>query len=504
MQATRKVLCFLATALFFVLQLAAAPIKVKSTHFFVSNFENVLGTSMEVKVKAFTQKQASVAEAKALAEIKRLSSILSAYDSNSEFYKWTQTKNKAVPVSSELFEVLRLFDVWKQKTNGALDASSEVVSKLWKLAAKNNTLPGEQEIIKSLAEINQQHWNLDGATGSATHLSSTPLMLNTFVKSYIIDKAVNAALANTGAEGMVLNIGGDIVVKGIVDEKIAITNPVASAENDAAISMIHVNNKVVATSGDYRRGNLINGKWYNHIVDPRTALPAEGVVSATIIADDASTAGALATAFNILTPNQSKQLANEIRGVDYMIVTKAGEVITSEHWKDYELSMPATINNSAAPMFAGWNTDYELVVNLELAQIAGFPRRPFVAIWVEDADKKPVRTLTVWYNKPKWLRDLRAWYTANHDTYNDVLGNMPSIAGATRPAGKYSVKWDGKDDKGEFVKSGKYTINLEVAREHGTYQLITQEIKCAGSEKQIELPANTEVAAASLFYKKKN
>jgi thiamine biosynthesis lipoprotein len=99
---------------------------------------------------------------------------------------------------------------------------------------------------------------------------------------------------------------------------------------------------------------------------------------------------------------------------------------------------------------------------------------------------------------------IRDRYTANHDTYNDVLGNMPSIAGATRPAGKYSVKWDGKDDKGEFVKSGKYTINLEVAREHGTYQLITQEIKCAGSEKQVELPANTEVAAASLFYKKKN
>ena len=504
MQANRKVLCFLATALFFVVQLVAAPIKEKKSHFFVSNFENVLGTSMEVKVKAFSQKQASVAENKALAEIKRLSSILSAYDTNSEFYKWSQTKNKAVPVSPELFEVLRLFDVWKQKTNGALDPSSEVVSKLWKAAAKNNTLPSELEISKSLAEINQQHWFLDVNKMTATHLSNAPLMLNTFVKSFIINKAVDAALTNAGTEGMVLNIGGDIVVKGIVDEKIAITNPVASAENDAAISMIHVNNKVVATSGDYRRGNLIHGKWYSHIVDPRTGLPAEGVASATVIAEDASTAGAIATAFNILTPDQSKQLANELPGVDYMIVTKAGEVIKSEHWKDYEMSMPSIVNNSPAVSFAGWNTDYELIVNLELAQIAGFPRRPFVAIWIEGEDKKPVRTLTVWYNKPKWLRDLRAWYTANHDTYNDVLGNMPSIAGATRPAGTYSVKWDGKDDKGELVKSGKYTINLEVAREHGTYQLITQEIKCTGSEKQIELPANTEVAAASLFYKKKN
>lgn len=504
MQVVRKVFCFLAPAVVLFMSASAAPIKVKTSHFFVSNFENVLGTSMEVKVKAFTQKQASVAEVKALSEIKRLSSILSAYDTNSEFYKWTLTNNKAVPVSDELFEVLQLFDVWKQKTNGALDPAAEAIGKLWKISSLQNEIPSNAAIRQTLAQMNQQQWVLDAAHKTATHSGNAPLMLNSFVKSYIIHKAVAVALANAGVEGMVLNIGGDIVVKGIVDEKIAITNPVANAENDMPQSLIHVQNKTVATSGDYRRGNFINGKWYSHIVDPRTGMPAQNIASATVIASDASTAGALATAFNILTPEASVKLANELPDVDYMIVTKDGAVIKSNNWKNYEVEDAPIVAKTASPIFGGWNTDYELVVNVELAQIAGFPRRPFVAIWVEDADKKPIRTLTVWYNKPKWLRDLRAWYTANHDTYNDVAGNMPSIAGATRPAGKYAVKWDGKDDQGELVKTGKYTVNIEVAREHGTYQLITQEIKCAGSDKQIELPANTEVASASLSYKKKN
>lgn len=504
MQAIKKAFCFLTTLVVLLTSVSAAPIKAKTSRFFVSNFENVLGTSMEVKVKAFSQKQANVAESKALSEIKRLSSILSAYDTNSEFYKWTLTNNKAVPVSDELFEVLQLFDGWKQKTNGAIDPAAEAIGKLWKLSSLQNEIPSSTAINQTLAQMNQQQWVLDAAHKTATHSGTAPLMLNTFVKSYIIHKAVEVALSNTGVEGMVLNIGGDIVVKGIVDEKIAITNPVANAENDMAQSLIHVQNKTVATSGDYRRGNIINGKWYSHIVDPRTGMPAQNIASATVIANDASTAGALATAFNILTPEASVKLANELPDVEYMIVTKDGAIIKSNNWKNYEVVEAPMVTKTASPIFGGWNTDYELVVNVELAQIAGFPRRPFVAIWLEDADKKPIRTLSVWYNKPKWLRDLRAWYTANHDTYNDVAGNMPSIAGATRPAGKYAVKWDGKDDKGELVKSGKYTVNIEVAREHGTYQLITQEIKCAGSDKQIELPANTEVAAASLSYKKKN
>jgi len=150
-----------------------------------------------------------------------------------------------------------------------------------------------------------------------------------------------------------------------------------------------------------------------------------------------------------------------------------------------------------------WDTKYELVVNLELAQIEGPYRRPFVAIWVVDKDKNPVRTLTVWYNKPRWLHDLRAWYSANYSKFNPEAGTIGSVSSATRPAGKYAIKWDGKDDKGELVKTGTYTINIEVAREHGSYQLTTQEIKINNKTTKIDIAGNPEVAGASIEVKKR-
>ena len=74
---------------------------------------------------------------------------------------------------------------------------------------------------------------------------------------------------------------------------------------------------------------------------------------------------------------------------------------------------------------------------------------------------------------------------------------------ATRPPGKYTLKWDGKDDNGKPVKPGTYTVVIEAAREHGTYQILRQEMEFTGTPKQIDLKGGTEIAAASLDYGRK-
>jgi hypothetical protein len=77
-----------------------------------------------------------------------------------------------------------------------------------------------------------------------------------------------------------------------------------------------------------------------------------------------------------------------------------------------------------------------------------------------------------------------------------------SVASATRPPGKYTVKWDGKDSAGKLVKPGKYTVNIEAAREHGTYQIMRQEVEFDGKPKQFQLPGNQEISSASIDYRK--
>ncbi|MEI7956732.1 MAG: DUF2271 domain-containing protein, partial [Verrucomicrobiota bacterium] len=162
---------------------------------------------------------------------------------------------------------------------------------------------------------------------------------------------------------------------------------------------------------------------------------------------------------------------------------------------------PPAATTPVTPAPGLWDETCELVVQLELSRFGGRSSRPYVAVWIEDAEKYPVRTLALWSNGGRWLEDLKGWYRS--DQLRVLAENTeltPSVSSATRPAGKYTLKWDGKDNSGKFVKSGKYTICLEAAREHGTYQIIRQELDCNGTAAKIELKGNVEIASAALDY----
>lgn len=470
--------------------------------------ENVLGTSLELKFAAASLADAEKAEAAALAEIDREAKILSAYDPASEFSRWLKTSHQPVPVSPELFEVLNLFDQWRARTGGALDASAEVVGRVWKAAAVRQQLPSQEELSAAVQSVRRTHWQLDAATHSAIHLSDAPLALNSFAKSYIVNRATDAAMKAARVNTAIVNIGGDLVVRGQLAEPVRIADPQSDAENSDPIARLLIRNRAVATSGNYRRGVQIGDRWYSHIVDPRTALPVDHVISATVVAPNAADAGALATSFCVLAPEESLKLAASLPEVECMLMTKDGKQLASRGWSALEAPHASVVNRSVAGSPAAlqaWDASFELVINLEIAHLeAQRARRPFVAVWVEDKDKFPVRTLALWFDKTRWLPELKSWYRGDRlRSMAEGTDITSSVSSATRSPGKYTLKWDGKDDKGKLVKPGKYTVFIEASREHGTYQLIRQEMDFTGVPKQINLPGNVEIASASLDYHKR-
>ena len=451
----------------------------------VFHYENVLGTSLDMKLRAGSDAEADKAEAAVLAEFDRENLILSAWTPESEFSRWMKTRGTAEKVSPELFEVLALFDGWREKTGGALDASAEAAVRVWKAAAAEHRQPTDVELAAAVAVMQRPHWRLDYQARTATHLDDAPIALNSFAKSYISGHAADAAL-KAGATGVELNVGGDIVLRGNVTEKVAIANPRADAENDPPVDMVKLSGKTIATSGSYRRGVEVGGEHFSHIVDPRTGETAEAVLSSTVVAQDASEAGALATAFSVMTPRESAQLAKQLGGVEYLLQMRDGRVLASNGWAGLETARMVTASYSpgagrakaAAPVAA---VPMDVLVTLEVARIDN-PRyrRPYVAVWVEDAQKAPVRMISLWSEKPRYLNELRSWY---HDypmamSYGGEIS--PSTSSATRPPGKYTLRWDGKDDKGNLVKPGKYTVLIEATREHGGYDLMHQEINFDG------------------------
>ncbi len=479
--------------------------------------ENVLGTCMQLTLRAATHRASELAEAAVLTSIDRHNLLLSAWRSDSELARWLTTRNQAASVSPELLDVLGLFDRWRERTAGALNPAAEAAARLWQTALALGRQPLASELAQAVAAMQQQHWLLNPANRTATHLTATPLTLASFTKSYIADRAANAAL-NAGATGVMLNIGGDIVVRGNLAQTVAIANPLADSENDAPIDRVLLRDRAIATSGSYRRGlSLESGARQpemSHIFDPRTARPTGYILSSSVIAQDPATAGALATAFSVLTPAESASVAQSASGIDYLLLTRDGERIASDGWPSYQAPTPrpsyraaaytGPLASQAAKPGALWNRNFELVINLEIAAANDYRyRRPYVAVWVEDEDHFPVRTIALWYGKYRWLSDLRYWYRDDQVRTRAEGGDITNtVSAATRPPGKYTLKWDGTDNHGKPVKAGKYTIMIEASREHGGYDIFHQEMDFNGQPSQHTFPAGNELGAITLDYQK--
>ena len=77
----------------------------------------------------------------------------------------------------------------------------------------------------------------------------------------------------------------------------------------------------------------------------------------------------------------------------------------------------------------------------------------------------------------QWLPDLKRWYKSDEERkLAEKKDIFFTVSRPTRPAGKYKVIWDGKDNHGKQLDGGDYTIFVEAAREHGTYQNIRQDV----------------------------
>jgi thiamine biosynthesis lipoprotein len=291
-----------------------------------------------------------------------------------------------------------------------------------------------------------------------------------------------------------------------------VSDPKSDAENGIPIARLVVRNRAMATSGDYRRGVEIGGRHYSHIVNPRTCVPADRIISSTVVASIPT--DALATALSVLTVAESVCLVATVPGAEYLSVKKDGEKITSAGWSSLETpsssqsatEQPTTFFQTVAVRFGNptWNDKYELVISVELSLIQGYRvRQPCLVVWIEDEKCSPVRTIPVRYQKEKFLLELYSWSRAeNMRSISQGRQILNSVSSATRPPCKYTFRWDGKNDFGQLVKSGKYNVIIEAAREHGTDHVIRQEIDFNGSPQHFQFPGGVEIASSSLDYHK--
>ena len=479
--------------------------------------DNVMGTSLELSVRADDASAARRAEDRALREIDRLAAIFSNHDPASEFRRWQAAPAGPSKVSPELFELLAESDAWRERSGGAFDPRVQALALLWSDAARLNRMPTRAELEATTTLARRPAWRLDARAGTAERLSDAPLTLDAIAKGYIVERACAAALAGDPAvRGLILNVGGDLRVQGDPSRTVAVAAPRLGSETIEALARVEVKDRAVATSGQKHRGYRIDGRWYSHIIDPRTGEPASAVLAATVIARKSADADALATILNVLPVAEGLRLADALPGVACLIVDDAGRLHSNAAWHSYEKPAPAAVADvgaqkpAAKPAEGGWGVEHELLVRFEInrPREKGRYRRPYVAVWVEDEGGVPVRNLLFWVSMGgagpfEWLPDLKRWYADDRARTKSNKTDVFQIAQPTRPPGEYSALWDGKDDHGKPLKAGTYTVLIEAVREQGGYGLIRRQVTLAGDAFVEELKGNDEIKSATLEYRRK-
>ncbi|ASI94405.1 MULTISPECIES: DUF2271 domain-containing protein [Vibrio harveyi group] len=151
----------------------------------------------------------------------------------------------------------------------------------------------------------------------------------------------------------------------------------------------------------------------------------------------------------------------------------------------------------AAPFPDNAKVDFEF----ELPKIdTSMYARPYVAVWIEDEKRKPVKTIQLWVGKDEWLKDLRSWWR-KVGRYDREL--VDAVTSATRPAGQYRFVWDGTNDDGQRLKQGNYTLHVEVVREHGGRNYLRQKMQLADSEVRYQIKPTEETGVITVNYQVK-
>lgn len=141
-----------------------------------------------------------------------------------------------------------------------------------------------------------------------------------------------------------------------------------------------------------------------------------------------------------------------------------------------------------------------LSIDLVVPAINASPyHRPFVAVWLEDVNRNPIKTLAVWYDDETWLKDMRQWWRKLGRKLHNSQG-LDGLSGATQKPGNYSIVWDGRDSSGKKVNLNEVLLNIEMVREEGDRTYIRQSIiltkDTAGST--ITISAAGEIGQATI------
>lgn len=247
-------------------------------------------------------------------EMELVNQSLSMFNKNSVISKWNRGESDTV--DSLFIQMYAKARGIYQVTGGAFDITVAPLVNAWGFGFKNEKLPSTEKVDSLLQYVGMEKVTLEG-NRIVKGVEGIQMDASSIAKGQGVD-LVAAFFDRKGIQNYMIEIGGEIRVKGESDKKrpwhIGIDKPLddENATHRELQMILALKEGALATSGNYRRFYMVDGKKYSHTISPKTGYPVQqDILSASVYAPTCMEADAYATAFMVLGLEESKKIVEE-------------------------------------------------------------------------------------------------------------------------------------------------------------------------------------------------
>lgn len=270
----------------------------------------------------------------AVTEIQRIEKLFTTYSATSQTHLINENAGiQPVNVDLEVYHLIERSLQISKITQGAFDISYGSLDKsLWNFDTQMTQLPTKETALKMVHLVNYQNIILDAANQSVfLKEKGMRIGFGGIGKGYAAEMSKKVLVKN-GVKSGIINASGDLTAWGTQPNgkpwTIGIANPDLPQN---AFSYLEISDKAIATSGNYEKYVLIDGKKYSHTIDPKTGFPITGIKSVTVISPNAEFADAMATPIAVMGIENGLFLVNQIPQLHCIIIDDYNKIYTSKN-----------------------------------------------------------------------------------------------------------------------------------------------------------------------------
>ncbi|HRO62847.1 FAD:protein FMN transferase [Thermomonas sp.] len=302
----------------------------------------LMGTKVDLVVDGVDSASAQHVMNLAFAQMQRLESMMSRYREDSVVRRIGNAAGKhPVAVPTEVMAVLQTAQRVYRDSGGAYDPTIGALLG-WRFEPDQQAVPAASELANELRSVGGRHLHLDKKAGTAfLARPGMALDLGGIAKLPILSAGLQV-LRSEGVTNALINGGGDVLAMGRLTGRpwrVGVRDPRSPARLLGAIAIDSYG--VVASSGDYERGFMHNGRLLHHVLDPKTGWPTTGVHGVTLFARDVEAVNGWGTALMVQGPTAAPAWSAERAGSAVLSANVDGSVWQSDAMRPLLLPVAA-------------------------------------------------------------------------------------------------------------------------------------------------------------------